>query len=76
MLANIVDGNGNKPLSGALASMIVPCNGVQVGVVALAEDWRSTLPGLPPSTVYFDHAEVGTRIAAELREVRGPPVLL
>jgi len=69
MLANIVnEEEGNKPLSCALSSKIFTCSGVKVGVMGLAEDWRSTLPGLPEKTAYLDHAEVGTALAKEMRE--------
>ena len=71
LLANIVctiDGE-QLPLSRAKEYVIDEINGVKVGFIGLAEEeWIACLTKLPDSTKYLDQAEVGTRLAKELRE--------
>jgi len=70
LLANIVfEENGKqKPLAEAKEYLIEEINGVKVGIIGLAEEeWLACLTKLPESTKYLDQAEIGEKIAKQLR---------
>ena len=70
LLANVIDLNTGNPLGDGLPKISIEWEGRKIGFVGLVEeDWIDTLGTVDPKFVeYHDFVEIGTKLAAELRE--------
>ncbi|KAI3425775.1 hypothetical protein D9Q98_007750 [Chlorella vulgaris] len=77
LMANVLDVDSGSPLGGAIPTALFKWQGVQVGIVGLAEqEWLTTLASVEADDIRFlDFVQEGTRLAQELRE-QGAEVVL
>ena len=70
LLANVIDLNTGNPLGEGIPRLVMEWEGRKIGFVGLVEEsWIDTLGTVDPKFLeYHDFIEIGTKLAAELRE--------